>query len=80
MELQKVVAVVPLAVGQEAADTYSSVAVAALAQRLVGQKAGTEHSSGVVVASLAAVDRQTADVAVDRPAVLVFDSDREVAT
>ena len=46
MELQKVVAVVPLAVGQEAADTYSSVAVAALAQRLVGQKAGTEHSSG----------------------------------
>ena len=34
----------------------------------------------VVVASLAAVDRQTADVAVDRPAVVVFDSDREVAT
>lgn len=80
MELQKVVA--ELAVG--AADRHSSVAVAALAQRLVGKKAGTEHSCEVaVVASLTAVGRQTAEVAVvDRPppAVVVYDSDRAVAT
>lgn len=81
MELQNVVA--ELAVGT--ADRHSSVAVVALAQRLVGKKAGTEHSCEVAaVASLTAVGRQTAEVAVDDdrppPAVVVYDSDRAVAT